>query len=189
VKTPSLKGSHDNEYSVTPTILTPERPGDNLRPRMLNLGVPMKTKKCTIVCFVLLCFTLLEARSVKADSLELTGKEWMSYTGATRGEFVLGYLNGIEQILSIVGWSMRGRPKVNVTPQAISEALYKKLTQEPELRSGPLRESLWMVADNYIIITDRAGSALPSWQKLITASDCAEVILKLMQQDKAESSF
>jgi hypothetical protein len=149
----------------------------------------MKLKNCAIVCFVLLCFTFLEARPVKAGSLELTGKEWMGYTGAARGEFVLGYLNGIEQMLSIVGWSMRGRPKVNVTPQLISEALYKKLVQEPELRSGPLRESLWTVADNYIIITDRSGSALPNWQKLITASDCAEVILKLLQQDKVESSF
>ena len=165
-----------------------ERPDDNLRPRILKWGAPMKMKKTTFVCFALLCITFLEARSVKAAPLELTGKEWMSYNGAARQEFVLGYLNGIEQILSIVGWSMRSRPKINLTPQVISEALYKKLLQEPELRSGPLRESLWNVADNYIIITDRAGSALPSWQKLITASDCAEVILKLMQQDKVENS-
>jgi hypothetical protein len=149
----------------------------------------MNRKKITFVCLALLCLTFLDARSVKADSLELTGKQWMSYNGAARQEFVLGYLNGIEQVLSIVGWSMRSRPKVNVTPQVLSEALYKKLIQEPELRGGPLRESLWLIADNYIIITDRAGSALPNWQKLITASDCAEVILKLMQPAKAENSF
>jgi hypothetical protein len=101
----------------------------------------------------------------------------------------LGYLNGIEQVLSIVGWSMRSRPNVTVTPQTVSDALYKKLVQEPELRSGPLRESLWKIADDYVIITDRAGSALPNWQKLITISDCAEVIVKLMQQQKAENSF
>ncbi len=149
----------------------------------------MKRKKITFVCFALLSLTFLAAGPAKADSLELTGKEWMSYNRAARQEFVLGYLNGIEQVLSVVGWSMRSRPKVNVTPQVLSEALYKKLVQEPELRSGPLRESLWTVADSYIVITDRAGSALPNWQKLITASDCAEVILKLMQPAKAENSF
>ncbi len=84
---------------------------------------------------------------------------------------------------------MRSRPAVTLTPQVISDALYKKLVQEPELRSGPLREALWNVADDYIIITDRAGSALPNWQKLITISDCAEVIVKLMQQEKAANSF
>ena len=149
----------------------------------------MNRKKITFVCLALLCLTFLDARPVKAAPLELTGKEWMSYNGAARQEFVLGYLNGIEQVLSIVGWSMRSRPKVTLTPQVLSEALYKKLIQEPELRSGPLRESLWLIADNYIIITDRAGSALPNWQKLITASDCAEVILRLMQPEKSESSF
>src|SRR5690349_7388793 len=106
----------------------------------------MKVKKITFVCLALLCLTFFDARSIKAAPLELTGKEWMSYNGAARQEFVLGYLNGIEQILSIVGWSMRSRPKVTLTPQVLSEALYKKLVQEPELRSGPLRESLWMVA-------------------------------------------
>jgi hypothetical protein len=169
--------------------LTPEKPGDNVCPRIQKWGVPMKRKKITFVCLALLCLTFLDARQVKADPLELTGKDWMAYDGTIRGEFVLGYLNGIEQILSIVGWSMRSRPTVNVTPQVLSEALYKKLVQEPELRSGPLRESLWTVADNYIIITDRAGSALPNWQKLITASDCADVILRLMQPAKAENSF
>ncbi|HKA32853.1 MAG TPA: hypothetical protein VKH64_06545 [Candidatus Binatia bacterium] len=148
----------------------------------------MKMKKTAIVCLALLCLTFLHSRPVKAAPLELTGKEWMSYNGAARQEFILGYLNGIEQILSVVGWSMRSRPQVNVTPQVISEALYKKLVQEPELRSGPLRESLWNVADNFIIITDRAGSALPSWQKLITASDCAEVILRLIPQDKQDKA-
>lgn len=156
---------------------------------MLELGEPMKRKKTAVVCLALLCLTFLAAGPVKAAPLELTGKEWMSYNGAARQEFVLGYLNGIEQVLSIVGWSMRSRPNVTVTPQAVSDALYKKLIQEPELRSGPLRESLWKIADDYVVITDRAGSALPNWQKLITISDCAEVIVKLMQQQKAENSF
>src|ERR1043166_1632351 len=186
---PGLNGSHGNEYSVTPTTLTPEKPDDNVCPPKRRNGGVMKRKRITFVYLALLCFTFLDARSVKADPLELTGKDWMAYDGTIRGEFVLGYLNGLEQVLSMVGWSMRSRPTVNVTPQVISEALYKKLVQEPELRSGPLRESLWTVADNYIIITDRAGSALPNWQKLITASDCADVILRLMQPAKAENSF
>lgn len=132
--------------------------------------------KTTATVFFLLVLTY---QAASADPLELSSKEWMSFDPVQRAAFVTGFMNGVEEIFSLHGWQIRSRPDVNISPVIITELLYRRLVQQPELRGGPVRESLWKVIDENLIVTDRTGASLPQWQSLMTASDCAQLILQM----------
>ena len=90
--------------------------------------------------------------------------------------FVLGYVNGLEQLLSHYNFQIRSAAGKTFDAHVLDEALYKKLVNEPELRSGPVRETLMGILNDYAVLTDRVGNNLPSWQKLMSTSECAELM-------------
>jgi hypothetical protein len=120
---------------------------------------------------------------------ETTGKDWMGSAKILRQVFVLGYVTGLEQLFSSFNWQLRSAAGKDFNAETLSEDLYKKLLNEPELRSGPVRESLMQVLSNYVVVTDRLGNEIPSWQRLMSTSDCAELIKRLNQAQPAKPSF
>jgi len=103
--------------------------------------------------------------------------------------FVLGYVNGLEQLLSNYNFQIRSRAEKTFDVHVLAEALYEKLLAEPELRSGPVRETLMIILNDHAVLTDRAGNRLPSWQKLMSTSDCAELMKIVYENQKARMGF
>ena len=92
---------------------------------------------------------------------EITGRQWMASDKDVREIFVLGYVNGLEQLLSHYNFQIRSGVGKSFDAHVLDEALYKKLHNEPELRSGPVRETLMSVLNDYAVLTDRVGNNLP----------------------------
>ena len=103
--------------------------------------------------------------------------------------FVLGYVNGLEQLLSHYNFQIRSAAGKTFDAHVLDEALYKKLVNEPELRSGPVRETLMGILNDYAVLTDRVGNNLPSWQKLMSTSECAELMKVLYESQKSRMGF
>jgi hypothetical protein len=103
--------------------------------------------------------------------------------------FVLGYVNGLEQLLSHYNFQIRSGAAKTFDAHVLDEALYKKFLNEPELRSGPVRETLMSVLNDYAVLTDRVGNNLPSWQKLMSTSECAELMKVLYENQKSRMGF
>ena len=103
--------------------------------------------------------------------------------------FVLGYVNGLEQLLSHYDFQIRSGVGKYFDAHVLNEALYKKLLNEPGLRSGPVREILVSVLNDYAVLTDRVGNNLPSWQKLMSTSECAELVKALYENQKSRMGF
>jgi hypothetical protein len=120
---------------------------------------------------------------------EITGRQWMASDTDVREIFVLGYVNGLEQLLSHYNFQIRSAKGKYFDAHVLDEALYKKLLNEPELRSGPVREILMSVLNDYAVLTDRAGNNLPSWQKLMSTSECAELVKLLYENQKSRMGF
>ena len=140
---------------------------------------------------LVLSITLLVwASSASGQTMtEVTGRQWMASDKDVREIFVLGYVNGLEQLLSHYNFQIRSRAEKTFDVQVLAEALYKKLLAEPELRSGPVRETLMIILNDYAVLTDRAGNRLPSWQKLMSSSDCAELMKIVYENQKARMGF
>ena len=103
------------------------------------------------------------ASSASAQTMtEITGRQWMLSEKDVREIFVLGYVNGLEQLLSHYNFQIRSGAGKTFDAHVLDEALYKKLVNEPELRSGPVRETLMIVLNDYAVLTDRVGNNLPS---------------------------
>jgi hypothetical protein len=120
---------------------------------------------------------------------EITGRQWMASDKDVREIFVLGYVNGLEQLLSHYSFQIRSAKGKYFDANVLDEALYKKLLNEPELRNGPVREILLSVLNDYAVLTDRAGNNLPSWQKLMSTSECAELMKTLYENQKSKMGF
>jgi len=120
---------------------------------------------------------------------EITGRQWMASEKDAREIFVLGYVNGLEQLLSHYNFQIRSGKGKYFDAHVLDEALYKKLLAEPELRNGPVREILLSVLNDYAVLTDRAGNNLPSWQKLMSTSECAELMKTLYENQRSKMGF
>jgi hypothetical protein len=120
---------------------------------------------------------------------EISGRQWMASEKDVREIFVLGYVNGLEQLLSHYNFQIRSGKGKYFDAHVLDEALYKKLLDEPELRNGPVREILLSVLNDYAVLTDRAGNNLPSWQKLMSTSECAELVKALYESHKSKMGF
>ena len=120
---------------------------------------------------------------------EITGRQWMASDKDAREIFVLGYVNGLEQLLSHYDFQIRSGVGKYFDAHVLDEALYKKLLNEPELRNGPVRETLMSVLNDYAVLTDRVGNNLPSWQKLMSTSECAELMKTLYENQKSKMGF
>ena len=145
----------------------------------------MKIRDC-ILSAVFLAWT----SSVSAQTMtEVTGRQWMASDKDVREIFVLGYVNGLEQLLSHYNFQIRSGAGKAFDAHVLDEALYKKLSNEPELRSGPVRETLMSVLNDYAVLTDRVGNNLPSWQKLMSTSECAELVKALYENQKSRMGF
>ena len=120
---------------------------------------------------------------------EITGRQWMASEKDAREIFVLGYVNGLEQLLSHYNFQIRSGKGKYFDAHVLDEALYKKLLAEPELRNGPVREILLSVLNDYAVLTDRAGNNLPSWQKLMSTSECADLTKTLYENQRSKMGF
>jgi hypothetical protein len=130
------------------------------------------------------------AASASAQTMtEITGRQWMASDKDIREIFVLGYVNGLEQLLSQYDFQIRSGGGKTFDAHVLDEALYKKLVNEPELRNGPVREILLTVLNDYAVLTDRVGNNLPSWQKLMSTSECAELMKVLYENQKSRMGF
>jgi hypothetical protein len=130
------------------------------------------------------------ASSASAQTMtEITGRQWMASDKDIREIFVLGYVNGLEQLLSHYNFQIRSASGKHFDAHILDEALYKKLLNEPELRNGPVRETLMSVLNDYAVLTDRVGNNLPSWQKLMSTSECAELMKALYKNQKSKMGF
>jgi hypothetical protein len=130
------------------------------------------------------------ASSASAQTMtEITGRQWMASDKDIREIFVLGYVNGLEQLLSHYNFQIRSASGKHFDAHILDEALYKKLLNEPELRNGPVRETLMSVLNDYAVLTDRVGNNLPSWQKLMSTSECAELMKTLYENQKSKMGF
>jgi hypothetical protein len=140
---------------------------------------------------LILSATLLTwGSSASAQTMtEITGRQWMASEKDVREIFVLGYVNGLEQLLSHYNFQIRSGKGKYFDAHVLDEALYKKLLAEPELRNGPVREILLSVLNDYAVLTDRAGNNLPSWQKLMSTSECAELMKTLYENQRSKMGF
>ena len=120
---------------------------------------------------------------------EITGREWMASDKDVREIFILGYINGLDQLLSHFNFQIRSGAGKTFDAHILDEALFKKLVSEPELRSGPVRETLMSILNDYAVLTDRVGNKLPSWQKLMSTSECAELMKVLYENHRSRMGF
>jgi hypothetical protein len=133
---------------------------------------------------------LLWASSASAQGMtEITGREWMESDKVLRETFVLGYVTGLEQLLSAYNFQIRSGSGKSFDARVLDEALYKKLVNEPELRNGPVRETLMSVLNDYAVLTDRVGNNLPPWQKLMSTSECAQLLKVWYEQQQSKLGF
>jgi hypothetical protein len=133
---------------------------------------------------------LVWGSSASAQTMtDITGKQWMASEKTIREIFVLGYVNGLEQLLSSYDFQIRSSVGKDFDAQVLDEAIYKKLLKEPELRSGPVREILMSVLNDYAVLTDKVGNSLPAWQKLMSTSECAELMKVLYENQKSKMGF
>ena len=140
--------------------------------------------------FILSAAVLAWAGSTSAETMtEITGRQWMASDKPVREIFVLGYINGLEQLLSSYNFQIRSGAGRDFDAHVLEEALYKKLLNEPELRSGSVRETLMNVLNDYVVLTDRVGNNLPSWQKLMSTSECAELMKVWYENQKSRMGF
>ena len=143
-----------------------------------------------IPSLILSAALLTWASSASAQIMtEISGRQWMSSEKDVREIFVLGYVNGLEQLLSHYDFQIRSGKGKHFDAHVLDEALYKKLLNEPELRNGPVRQILLTVLNDYAVLTDKAGNNLPSWQKLMSTSECAELMKTLYDNQKSKMGF
>ena len=134
---------------------------------------------------ILTAALLTWASSASAQTMtEITGRQWMASDKDVREIFVLGYVNGLEQLLSHYDFQIRSGVGKYFDAHVLDEALYKKLLNEPELRG-----ILMSVLNDYAVLTDRVGNNLPSWQKLMSTSECAELMKTLYENQKSRMGF
>jgi len=145
----------------------------------------MKIRRLIISAALLTLATSASAQTMT----EITGRQWMASDKEVREIFVLGYVNGLEQLLSHYNFQIRSGKGKYFDAHVLDEALYKKLLAEPELRNGPVREILLSVLNDYAVLTDRAGNNLPSWQKLMSTSECAELVKTLYENQRSKMGF
>ncbi len=139
---------------------------------------------------ILSAAVLAWAGSASAQMMtEITGRQWMASDKSVREIFVLGYVNGLEQLLSSYNFQIRSGAGKDFDAHVLEEALYKKLLNEPELRNGSVRETLMNVLNDYAVLTDRVGNNLPSWQKLMSTSECAELMKVWYESQKSKMGF
>lgn len=111
-----------------------------------------------------------------ARAQTLTGRQWMTQDSSARVAYVLGYMNGIQQMFDQFAMEIRADSEKPLTSGMISEDLYRKLLAEPELRNGPVNEILFAVFAPRVVVTDKAGNQIPTWEKLLTTSQCAGIL-------------
>ena len=142
--------------------------------------------KSMILSAVLLFWASFASAQTMTD---ITGRQWMASEKGIREVFVLGYVNGLEQLLSFYNFQIRSGADKGFDAQVINDALYTKLLNEPELRNGPVREILMRVLNDYVVLTDKMGNRLPSWQKLMSTSECAELMKILYERQQSKLGF
>ena len=120
----------------------------------------------------LACFVWLGT----SHAQQITGREWMAQDASVRRGYVLGYVNGIQQMLDHFAMEIRVDAEKPLTSGMIGDELYRKFLAEPELRNGPVNDILFTVFSSRVVVTDKEGKALPAWEKLLTTSQCAEIL-------------
>jgi hypothetical protein len=138
-------------------------------------------KKLLIALGLILAVSLLAlTEPAIAQQQHLTAADWMAADPTSRGIYVMGYIDGIEEMLIAHGIEVRAPTGTYVSPQLLSEAMYNKLLREPELRQGAAQTILMQVAGSVLMVSDRNGQAIPKSERLMTTSECAELIVKSM---------
>jgi hypothetical protein len=126
------------------------------------------------VAVALGCFLWVGA----AHAQTLTSRQWMIQDSNSRAAYVLGYMNGIQQMLDHFSMEIRSDSEKPLTSGMVSEDLFRKLLAEPELRNGPVNDILFAVFAPRVVVTDKAGKQIPAWEKLLTTSQCAGILGK-----------
>jgi hypothetical protein len=124
---------------------------------------------------LLLCAALFRTASWASEP---TARHWMESTSTERSLFILGYVQGLKEFLSLFHWELREKRGKIASPDTLSNTLYRRLLDEPELRAGPIRAILFRLLDDFYVITDEAGDRIASWEKLLSTSDCADILKK-----------
>lgn len=132
-------------------------------------------KKLLIVGSLFLGLYVCKAYPASATD-DLTGAHWMSLSQEQRLLYVIGYTEALQLLVRSFNWDVRTRERGGVTMDQFSERLYRRLLNERELRAGPVGEILFQTINETSVVTDRKGKNIPAWQKLLSTSDCAELL-------------
>ncbi len=77
---------------------------------------------------ILSAVVLAWASSVSAQTMtEITGRQWMASDKSIREIFVLGYVNGLEQLLSSYNFQIRSGVNKNFDAHVLEEASYVRI--------------------------------------------------------------
>jgi hypothetical protein len=112
--------------------------------------------------FRLLVLTLLLiASSVPAASAgDITASEWMELPETSRAMYVIGVLDGVDVVARRFGGGLRqvGDPGGRLLSyHEFADIVYRKLRDEPQLRSGNAAEAVFNALHGQFVLTDRAG--------------------------------
>jgi hypothetical protein len=143
--------------------------------RVLKEMSRIKYRLLSLTVVFLLCVTLFCAAGWAAEP---TARDWMESTSTERSLFILGYVQGLKEFLSLFRWELREKRGRISSADTLNNALYRRLLDEPELRAGPIRAILFRLLDDFYVITDQAGDRIASWEKLLSTSDCADILKK-----------
>jgi hypothetical protein len=77
-----------------------------------------------------------------------------------RSLYILGFVDGVREFLSLFHWDLRSEIGVVASAQTVNNALYRRLIEEPELREGPLRAILFRLMERFYVVTDESGRVL-----------------------------
>jgi hypothetical protein len=88
---------------------------------------------------------------------QTTGRDWMQWDSANRAIYIMGYFETINAVANAYGGEVRTKEKERLTYIQAAEIIYRKLLNEPEIRSGPMTEIAGTALAPYITVTDRSG--------------------------------
>jgi hypothetical protein len=104
---------------------------------------------------IVLAALFLAAVLAGSAEAQTTGREWMQLDSANRTIYIIGYFETINFVAKAYGGEIRTKDSLTYTQAA--EIIYRKLLNEPEIRSGPMVEIAGTALAPYITATDRSG--------------------------------
>jgi len=113
-----------------------------------------------VVALLLLMPTVVMAGGGR-DLTETTAREWMSMSRSHRVVYVNGFLNGARTFLGAVKLDLSVTGE-SITCTEIEEQLFRRLLDEPELRSARISELMLNLISRSMILTDKDGNPIQS---------------------------